>query len=46
MKFMKVFLQIALLFLFSLAGNAVQQALHLQIPGSIVGMLLLWVCLS
>ncbi|HEY2495356.1 MAG TPA: CidA/LrgA family protein [Paenibacillus sp.] len=45
MKIIQIIAQVGLLYLFYLAGNYVQQLLHLPIPGSIVGLLLLFVLL-
>ncbi|AOZ94044.1 CidA/LrgA family protein [Paenibacillus crassostreae] len=45
MKFIRIIAQVVLLYLFYLAGEFVQKLLDLPIPGSIVGMLLLFVLL-
>ncbi|AJS59337.1 CidA/LrgA family protein [Paenibacillus sp. IHBB 10380] len=45
MKIIQIIAQVGLLYLFYLAGDYVQQWLHLPIPGSIVGLLLLFVLL-
>ncbi|MGF7045564.1 holin-like protein [Paenibacillus sp. DS2015] len=45
MKIIRIIVQVGLLYLFYLAGDYVQQLLHLPIPGSIVGLLLLFVLL-
>ncbi|MBM7644871.1 holin-like protein [Scopulibacillus daqui] len=45
MKFVCVCLQIALLFVFYLIGNELQNLLHLPVPGSIIGMILLFLLL-
>lgn len=45
MKFMLIALQIVVLIAFYYAGEWLRQALHLPIPGSIIGMLLLWLAL-
>ncbi|OBZ14686.1 hypothetical protein A8L34_12270 [Bacillus sp. FJAT-27264] len=45
MKIVRIIAQVVLLYLFSLAGEAVKQLLHLPIPGSIIGLLLLFVLL-
>ncbi|MCL6606048.1 MAG: CidA/LrgA family holin-like protein [Paenibacillus sp.] len=45
MKMIHIVAQVGLLYLFFLAGNYVQELLHLPIPGSIVGLLLLFVLL-
>jgi holin-like protein len=43
MKIIRIIAQIVLLYLFFLAGDFVQKLLHLPIPGSIVGLLLLFI---
>ncbi|OAB39960.1 hypothetical protein PMSD_02585 [Paenibacillus macquariensis subsp. defensor] len=45
MKIIRIIIQVGLLYLFYLAGDYIQQLLHLPIPGSIVGLLLLFVLL-
>ncbi len=45
MKIVKVIAQIALLYAIYLAGVWIQQTFHLFIPGSIIGMLLLFILL-
>ncbi|KAB8129385.1 CidA/LrgA family protein [Gracilibacillus oryzae] len=45
MKFIKIILQISVLFLFNLIGETIQSFFHLTIPGSIIGMLLFFVLL-
>lgn len=45
MTFIKVVAQIALLEAFYLLGNAVSSAMHIPIPGNIIGMLLLFMAL-
>ncbi|TRM11269.1 CidA/LrgA family protein [Lentibacillus cibarius] len=45
MKIITVVLQVALLYAFYIAGNLLQNLLHLPIPGSIVGLLLLFAAL-
>lgn len=45
MKLIKIFLQIILLYLFNIAGGWLSDRLHLPLPGSIVGLLLLWAAL-
>ncbi|MFC7393589.1 CidA/LrgA family protein [Scopulibacillus cellulosilyticus] len=45
MKFVIVILQIALLYVFYFIGNCLQNVLHLPIPGSILGMILLFLLL-
>ncbi|WP_153735553.1 CidA/LrgA family protein [Aquibacillus halophilus] len=39
-------LQISILYIFYVIGTWIQEALHLSIPGSIIGMLLLFLLLS
>ncbi|QEK96789.1 CidA/LrgA family holin-like protein [Bacillus amyloliquefaciens] len=46
MKVIRIILQIIILFAFSFIGGAVQQFFHLPIPGSIIGLILLIICLS
>ncbi|WP_410511738.1 CidA/LrgA family protein [Paenibacillus sp. BR2-3] len=45
MKIIRIVAQVALLYLFFMAGDYVQKLLHLPIPGSIVGLLLLFILL-
>lgn len=45
MKIIRIIVQVVLLYLFYLAGDYLQELLHLPIPGSIVGLLLLFVLL-
>lgn len=45
MKIVRIIAQVGLLYLFYLLGETVKQLLHLPIPGSIVGLLLLFVLL-
>jgi len=45
MKIIRVIAQVGLLYLFYLAGDYVQELLHLPVPGSIVGLLLLFILL-
>jgi len=45
MKMIRIIAQVGLLYLFYLAGDFVQKWLHLPIPGSIVGLLLLFILL-
>jgi holin-like protein len=45
MKIVRIIAQVGLLYLFYLVGEYVKQWLHLPIPGSIVGLLLLFVLL-
>lgn len=42
MKIIRIIAQVGLLYLFYLAGDYIQGLLHLPIPGSIVGLLLLF----
>lgn len=46
MKWIKILIQIACLYLFYLAGVSIQQYLQLSMPGSIIGMFLLFFCLT
>jgi holin-like protein len=46
MKWIKILIQIACLYLFYLAGVFIQQYLQLSMPGSIIGMFLLFFCLT
>ncbi|MFC0188687.1 CidA/LrgA family protein [Fictibacillus aquaticus] len=46
MRFFTVMLQVAFLYVFSLAGSMISKFLHLPLPGSLVGMALLFVMLS
>ncbi|GGH16326.1 CidA/LrgA family protein [Paenibacillus segetis] len=45
MRILRIIAQVLFLYLFSLLGEYLQQLLHLPIPGSIVGLLLLFVLL-
>lgn len=45
-KVIRIILQIIILSAFSFIGGAVQQFFHLPIPGSIIGLILLIICLS
>jgi holin-like protein len=45
MKFIKVFLQIVVLYIFYIVGVWLSDRLHLPLPGSIIGLLLLWAVL-
>ncbi|MFD1887677.1 CidA/LrgA family holin-like protein [Paenibacillus wenxiniae] len=45
MKLLKIIIQIALLYAFAWLGGQIQAWLHLAIPGSIIGLLLLFVLL-
>ncbi|WP_144509413.1 CidA/LrgA family protein [Bacillus sp. FJAT-22090] len=44
-KYIRIVLQIFILYLFSLLGSFIVQILHIKFPGSIVGLLLLLGCL-
>ena len=46
LKYVKIMLQILLLYVFVLVGNWVQLYFHLPLPGSIIGLLLLLAALS
>lgn len=43
---MKIYLQLLIIFGFSLIGNVLSNGLHLPVPGSILGMLLLFLSLQ
>ncbi|OKL35476.1 CidA/LrgA family protein [Domibacillus mangrovi] len=45
MKFIKVILQMVLLYIFYIGGVWLSDRLHLPLPGSIIGLLLLWTAL-
>lgn len=45
MKIIRVIAEVAILYVFYLAGDVLQKLLHLPVPGSIVGLLLLFVLL-
>ena len=45
MKILRIIAQVGLLYLFFLAGDYVQRQLHLPVPGSIVGLLILFILL-
>ena len=45
MRFINIFLQVGVLYIFSFVGNVIQNFFHLIIPGSIIGLLLLFICL-
>ncbi|WP_140456781.1 CidA/LrgA family protein [Priestia megaterium] len=45
MKVIRIILQIAILYAFSMIGEAVHHMLHLPIPGSIIGLILMLICL-
>ncbi|MFJ5771253.1 CidA/LrgA family protein [Psychrobacillus sp. NPDC093180] len=44
-KYIRIVLQICILYLFSFLGNFIVEMLHIKFPGSIVGLLLLLGCL-
>src|SRR4051812_28797416 len=44
-KYIRIVLQVLILYLFSLLGSFIVQILHIKFPGSIVGLLLLLGCL-
>ncbi|MGG4168988.1 CidA/LrgA family holin-like protein [Rossellomorea vietnamensis] len=46
MKIIRIIIQIGILYAFSFIGGAVEELLHLPIPGSIIGLVLLLACLS
>jgi holin-like protein len=46
LKAVKIILQVAILYAFSVAGEAVHQLFNLPIPGSIIGLLFLLICLT
>jgi holin-like protein len=46
MKVIRIILQIAILYAFSMIGEAVHHMLHLPIPGSIIGLILMLICLT
>ncbi|MED4209198.1 CidA/LrgA family holin-like protein [Priestia megaterium] len=46
MKVIRIILQIAILYAFSMIGEAVHHILHLPIPGSIIGLILMLICLT
>lgn len=46
MKFTKILVQIAALYVFYMVGTWVQEMLNIPIPGSLIGMFLLLVLLS
>lgn len=45
MKFLIIVLQICILYIFLFIGNAIQNLFHLAIPGSIIALILLFICL-
>ena len=46
MKILIIVLQICLLSIFSYIGKVIQNFFHLEIPGSIIALILLFICLS
>ncbi|MBE7101627.1 CidA/LrgA family holin-like protein [Bacillus cereus] len=46
MKFLTLLLQVGVLYMFSLAGVWIQEVFHLSMPGSLIGMLILFLLLS
>lgn len=46
MKAIRICLQIGILFIFSYIGTFIQNLFHLIIPGSIIGLILLFICLT
>ncbi len=46
MKYVKIALQIIILYVFVLVGNWIQSYFHLPLPGSIIGLLLMLAALS
>ncbi|HDR3889659.1 MULTISPECIES: CidA/LrgA family holin-like protein [Bacillus] len=46
MKFLKLLLQVGVLYMFSLVGVWIQEVFHLSMPGSLIGMLILFLLLS
>ncbi|SDN43750.1 holin-like protein [Fictibacillus solisalsi] len=46
MKAIRIILQIAILYAFSLIGELVHNLLHLPVSGSIVGLILMLICLT
>src|SRR3954451_10315418 len=45
MKFLIIVLQICILYIFSFIGSAIQSLFQLAIPGSIIALILLFICL-
>lgn len=45
MRFLNILLQVGILYIFSFVGTVIQNFFHLVIPGSIIGLLLLFICL-
>jgi holin-like protein len=46
MKWIKIMIQIFILYEFSFVGEIIHRTLHLLIPGNVLGLLLLLLCLS
>ena len=46
MKFTKIIVQVAALYVFNMIGTWIQGALHIPIPGSLIGMFLLLILLG
>lgn len=46
MKFTKIIVQVVALYVFYMIGTWIERALHLPIPGSLIGMFLLFALLS
>ncbi|MEK7015415.1 MULTISPECIES: CidA/LrgA family holin-like protein [Bacillus] len=46
MKFLTLLLQVGVLYMFSLVGVWIQEVFHLSMPGSLIGMLILFLLLS
>ncbi|MDM5194758.1 CidA/LrgA family holin-like protein [Bacillus hominis] len=46
MKYLTLLLQVGILYLFSLAGVWIREVFHLSMPGSLIGMLILFLLLS
>ncbi|EJS71224.1 holin [Bacillus cereus] len=45
MKYVTLLLQVGVLYVFSLAGTWIQEIFHLSMPGSLIGMLMLFLLL-
>jgi holin-like protein len=45
LQIIRIISQIAILFLFYFVGDFIVSVFHIKFPGSIVGLLLLWICL-
>ncbi|MFP7168846.1 CidA/LrgA family holin-like protein [Terribacillus sp. 7520-G] len=46
MRTIRIIIQVAILSVFSVAGTMVHNLLHIPLPGSIIGLILLLICLS